>query len=77
MASMTQKKHSGYHILLAYHNCVSSDLTVTLYHTIILLNSKNKMKLEAKKTLLLWNALAALNIKAFFLSTYLNPFQWQ
>lgn len=46
---MTPQKHSGYHILFAYHNCASSDLTVTLNHTIILLNLKNKRKLEVKK----------------------------
>lgn len=44
---MTPQKHSGYPILLAYHNCVSSDLIVTLNHNIILLILKNKTKLEA------------------------------
>lgn len=46
---MNSQKHSGYHILLAYHICIFSDLIVMWIHTSILLNLKNKTKLEVKK----------------------------
>lgn len=44
---MNSQKHSGCHILLAYHNCIFSDLIVI--HTRILHNLKNKTKLDIKK----------------------------
>lgn len=63
---MTPQKHSGYHILLAYHNCVSSDLIVTLNHSVILLNLKTKTKLEAKKNPALMECIGCYKYQSIF-----------
>lgn len=71
---MNSQKHSGYHILLAYHNCIFSDLNVMWIHT-SLLNLKNKAGCQKNPAFMEYINCFKYQSIFFYFFFSLNPFQ--